>query len=143
MHTWGIGVFDNDVAAEWAGDFDETAPPDREDVVRAALTTAVRDGAHDDAETAAIAAATTIASSLPGGPLLAPSYGPKSLEVNAFEVADDLPQLAVRAMWKVMSPDSEWSHRWQEAGSLDDALAVVEAVVDELELRSEVQALAS
>lgn len=136
MRTWGIGVFDNDVAAEWAGDFDEMLPGERVAVVRAALTEALASD-QDTAECAAIAAATTVATSLPGGPLLAPSYGPKSLNERTFEVADDLPDLAVRAMNRVMAPDSEWSARWTEAGSLDDAVAVVEAVIVELELRTD------
>lgn len=136
MGTWGIGVFDNDVAAEWADDFDGASPDERSAVVRTALTN-VFETDDDTAECVALAAATTVASSLPGGPLLAPSYGPKSLDEQTFEVADDLPDLAVLAMNRVMSPRSEWSARWSHFGSLDDAVAVVEAVIDELELRVE------
>lgn len=135
MGTWGIGVFDNDVAADWAEDFDGISPEARGAMVRTALTE-VFDSDEDTAECAAVAAATTVASSLPGGPLLAPSYGPKSLDEHTFVVAADLPDLAVRAMNRVMSPDSRWSARWTEVGSLGDAVAVVEAVIDELELRT-------
>lgn len=146
MGTWGVGVFDNVVATEWASDFDETAPNDRGAVVRAALTE-VLDGDKRVAGFAAIAAATTVASMLPGGPLLASSYGPKTLDENVFEIDEDLPDLAVRAMDRVMSPDSEWSARWNEAGVLDDAVAVVDAIIDELELRTDIdtagEALAS
>lgn len=140
MGTWGMGVFDNDVATEWADDFDEATPEERGQVVRTTLTE-VLDTDDDAAECAAVAAATTVASSLPGAPLLAPSYGPKSLDERTFDVADDLPDLAVRAMNRVMSAGSEWSARWTEAGSLGDAVAVVEAVIVELELRADHHAI--
>lgn len=136
MRTWGVGVFDNVVATEWASDFDETAPERRGAVVRAALTE-LPGGDNRVAGLAAVAAATTLASLLPGGRLLGSSYGPKTLEENLFEIDEDLADLALRAMEALMSPDSEWSARWNESGLLDDAVAVVEAVIDELELRSD------
>ncbi len=135
MSTWGIGAFDNDDAALWAVDFDESPLAERGNVVRTALRI-VLDGDRTAEEFAAIAAATTVASSLPGGPLLAPDYGPSQRGLEEFEVAFDLPELAVQAMNRILATDSQWSGFWYRAGALDDAVAVVDAVIDELQMRT-------
>ncbi len=135
MSTWGFGAFDNDDAARWAAEFDASSSAERANVVRAALHTVVEHD-HTADQFAAIAAATTVASSLPGGPLLAPGYGPNPQLIETFHVADDLPELAVRALNRVRVAESGWSGLWDRAGALDDALAVIDAIVDELELRT-------
>ena len=38
MGTWGIGPFDNDTAADFAGDLDDALPGEREALVRGVLT---------------------------------------------------------------------------------------------------------
>jgi Domain of unknown function (DUF4259) len=135
MSTWGIGAFDNDDAAGWAAEFDASSTGERANVVRTALRV-VLEHDHTAEEFAAIAAATTVASSMPGGPLLAPDYGPSLHLIEQFDVPADLPELAVRAMNRIKVAESEWSGLWYRAGALDDAVAVVDAVIDELELRT-------
>jgi len=132
MEAWGIGVFDNDAAVGWADRFDSSAPPARAAVVRSALQSAA--GA-DDSGSAALAAAAVVASALPGGRLLPTGYGPKDLSDNHFQVTPDLPGLALRALSQVRVQESPWSRQWREAGLLDDAVAVVDAVMDEIEER--------
>ncbi|PXW30629.1 UNVERIFIED_CONTAM: uncharacterized protein DUF4259 [Williamsia faeni] len=132
MEAWGIGVFDNDAAVGWADRFDRSTPPARAAVVRSALQSVA--GA-DDSGSAALAAAAVVASALPGGRLLPAGYGPKGLSENQFQVTPDLPGLALRALSKVRVPESAWSGQWREAGLLDDAVAVVDAVMDEIEER--------
>ncbi|WP_168176603.1 DUF4259 domain-containing protein [Williamsia sp. 1135] len=135
MSTWGIGAFDNDDAAQWAAKFDASSSVERVNVVRNALRV-VLDRDHTAEEFAAVAAATTVASSLPGGPLLAPDYGPDRHLIEQFRASDDLPDLAVRALNRIKGAKSEWSGLWNRAGSLDDAVAVIDAIIDELELRT-------
>ncbi|WP_207841569.1 DUF4259 domain-containing protein [Williamsia soli] len=135
MSTWGIGAFDNDDAAQWVAKFDAAPSSERVNVVRNALR-GVLEHDHTDQEFAAVAAATAVASSLPGGPLLAPDYGPNRHLIEQFRAPDDLPELAIRALERVKGPQSQWSGLWYRAGSLDDAVAVIDAIIDELELRT-------
>jgi hypothetical protein len=135
MQTWGTGVFDNDSAVEWAAEFDRTMPTKRSAVVRDALMAAL-DGGDIQVDQAAVAAATTVAASLPGGPLLAANYGPKALSDNMFSATLELPDLAGAALRHCRSDNSEWSKLWNQALLIDDALAVVDAVLDELQERT-------
>lgn len=135
MSTWGIGAFDNDDAAAWAAEFNTSSFAERVNVVRMALRV-VLEHDHIAEEFAAIAAATTVASSLPGGPLLAPDYGPSADLIEQFVVPVDLAELAIRALTRIRAVHSEWWGLWSRAGVLDDALAVIDAVLDELELRT-------
>lgn len=130
MGSWGIGVFDNDAAVGWADRFDRSAPAARITVVRAALQAAAGTA---DAGSAALAAATVVAAELSDGRLLASGCGPKSLSENHFQVTPDLSSLSLRALSRVKAPESPWARQWREVGMLDDAAAVVEAVMDEIE----------
>jgi hypothetical protein len=58
MGTWGTGPFDNDEAADFAGDLDDAPPGEREALVRGVLTRTVgATGFLDEAERAVAAAA--------------------------------------------------------------------------------------
>jgi hypothetical protein len=135
MQTWGTGVFDNESAVEWAADFDRAMPEKRSTIIRDALMAAL-DRGDRQVDQAAVAAATTVAASLPGGTLLAANYGPKALSDNLFSQTLELPDLAVAALRRCRSADSEWSKLWNQALLIDDALAVVDAVLDELQERT-------
>jgi hypothetical protein len=109
MGTWDTGPFDNDSAADFAGDLDEAAPEAREALIRGVLLRA-RDatGLLWEAE-AAVAAAALIAAQCPGGTPLDPIYGPAS-PMPAF--SPDLRLLAEEALARVAAagdgPASGW-----------------------------------
>ena len=131
MHIWGTGVFDNAPAVEWADQFDRTAAVGRPALVRSALATAVR--ADDQrAWMIALGAATTVAAALPGGLLLAENTGPKSVTDNQFQPSIELAAVALATLEQCMSVHTEWTR----AALLDDAIAVVEAVIEELKKRT-------
>ncbi|MGK9274193.1 DUF4259 domain-containing protein [Williamsia muralis] len=135
MHIWGTGVFDNAPAVEWAEQFDRTTAVRRAALVRSALATALR--ADDQrAWLVALGAATTVAAALPGGPLLADNTGPKSLLDNQFQPSVELAAAAVETLEQCMSVHTEWTRLWTRAALLDDAVAVVDAVIEELEERT-------
>lgn len=102
MGTWDTGPFDNDSAADFAGDLDEAAPEAREALIRGVLLRA-RDttGLLWEAE-AAVAAAALIAAQCPGGTPLDPIYGPAS-PMPAF--SPDLRLLAEEALARVAAGD--------------------------------------
>lgn len=104
--TWGVGPFDNDTALDWRDDLDEAPPADRVQLVRAALEAADDEGYLDyDVAAEAVAAAAVVASD----PALPTELRP----------------LAVRALDRVIGPDSEWRQLWSESDELPDALAGV------------------
>jgi hypothetical protein len=138
MGTWDVGPFDNDTAADWCGDLDETAPEQREALIRGVLTRVAEHGEEyldsDDA-VEAIAAAAIVASQLPGGTAIKTPYAPDFLlEGGRVEVADDTPAIAVRALDRIVGDDSEWRELWAEAEeSYSQALASVKSIRDILE----------
>jgi len=116
MGTWDVGPFDNDTAADWCGDLDDAAPGERSGLVRSALT-AVLDNGDDyldsDVAVEAIAAAALVAAQLAGGTKVTSSYAPDFvLEGGRLDLADDVPDLAVRALDRVVGEDSEWRELW-------------------------------
>ncbi|MBL6280032.1 DUF4259 domain-containing protein [Micromonospora fiedleri] len=119
MGTWDDGPFDNDTAADWCGDLHDADPSARAAMVRAALTTAAFDTGYLDHVNAvsAIAAAAITASQMPGGDPITSPYAPDFLLAGeSLDLDDDLPQLAVEALDRVLSDDSEWRSDWAEAG---------------------------
>ena len=61
MGTWGIGPFDNDTAADFAGDLDNALPGEPEALVRGVLTRTVKATGYLDEGQEAVAAAALIA----------------------------------------------------------------------------------
>ncbi|MFJ5925948.1 DUF4259 domain-containing protein [Kitasatospora sp. NPDC092948] len=117
MGAWDIGPFGNDNAADFAGELDDTAPEQREDLVRAVFGTAVdEDGEFDelDAEDGdrIIAAAALVAAQCPGGTPIDTAYGPEQ-PLPLF--GPETRRLAVTALTGVLSEDSELAELWDES----------------------------
>lgn len=119
MGTWDDGPFDNDSAADWCGDLHDADPSARAAMIRAALMAAALNTGYLDYDDAAsaIAAAAIVASQMPGGEPITSPYAPDFLLAGeSLALDDDLPQLAIKALDRVLSDDSEWRSLWGEAG---------------------------
>ncbi|MFD3875543.1 DUF4259 domain-containing protein [Streptomyces sp. NPDC058623] len=114
MGTWDIGPFDNDTAADFAGDLDEAPMEQREPMIRKALERAVHLADHlvtPDAERA-VAAAALVAAQHPDGEPACSNYGPSEpLPV----LPADLRTLAIDALDHVVAERSEIAELWDEA----------------------------
>lgn len=131
MGTWDKGPFDNDAAADFAGDLDDAAPADRAQLVREALAVAADNADYLEATEAcvAIAAAAIVASQQPGGPEVDSVYGPDFLtDGGTLELPDDLVELSLRAIARVLEAESEWRDLWDEAEQLDEAIVALEPI---------------
>ena len=126
--TWDKGPFDNDAAADWTGEFGEASEQARLEMLEEALRAAADESNYLDADTAyeAIAAAAVIAARLPGGPAV------DSELVIEVELPAELPDLALRALDRVVDEDSGWRDRWDDLDQLDDAVAVLDPIRDAL-----------
>ncbi|MFE6054366.1 DUF4259 domain-containing protein [Kitasatospora sp. NPDC056446] len=115
MGTWDIGHFDNDTAADFGGDLDDTAQGEREALLREVLLRAARAGEFlDDSEGAqAVAAAALVAAQCPGGAAVTTAYGPKEA---LPPLAAELRALAVEALDRVVAEESELAELWDETG---------------------------
>jgi hypothetical protein len=114
--AWDSGPFDNDEAADFAGQLDEADPNQRIVMIREAL----QGGADSDDEEAlarAVAAAAVLAATRADIPVDW-SYAPK-FDVERLEVPDDLVELAVLALDNVADSDSEYAELFGEAGTLE------------------------
>lgn len=116
MGTWDIGPFDNDTAADFAGDLDEAALEEREAMIRGVLKRAA--GPADflgiyDGERAVGAAALVVAQHSDGYPACS-NYGPSE---PLPELSADLGMLAVDALDQVVSNRSELAELWAEAAN--------------------------
>lgn len=130
MGAWGLGTFGNDDAADWAGDFDEAAAADRDEVVRAALAEAVTDDYLDaTVAAAALAAAAVVASLLPGGTPVDEVYGPKTLGEQDLDASTPVRELAVAALTAVKGEDSEWLELWEESDEAEAAVELVDGLI--------------
>ncbi|WP_199572292.1 DUF4259 domain-containing protein [Streptomyces murinus] len=114
MGTWDIGPFDNDTAADFAGDLDEAAAEERVPMIRRVLERTAA-GAEfleiPDAERAVAAAALVVAQHPAGGPL-GSGYGP-SEPLPRFPV--ELRTLALAALDQVAGRLCELAVVWGEA----------------------------
>jgi hypothetical protein len=127
--TWGTGPFDNDAAADFAGDLDDAAPGDREALVRGILTRVVRATGYPGEAPEAVAAAALIAAQCPGGEPVDPVYGPEQPLV-AFPQA--LRGLAAEALDRVLA-DEWWFETWTDPADARQWLASVKALRDVLD----------
>jgi hypothetical protein len=131
MGAWDVGPFDNDAAADFAGDLTDASPENRPLLIREALTTATDNAEYlDNADAcAAIAAAAIVASQQPDGPEVDSVYGPDFLtDGGTIELPEDYVDLAVRAIARVLDEESEWRDLWEQADSLDEAIAALEPI---------------
>ncbi|MFC8720431.1 DUF4259 domain-containing protein [Kitasatospora sp. NPDC057198] len=115
MGTWGPGPFDNDDAADFGGDLDDAAPEQRAELVRTALSRAVR--APDELEhhlgLPAVAAAALVAAQCPDGEPVTTAYGPK----QPLPPLAELRPLAARAVVRALGPDSDLTEGWYDYAS--------------------------
>jgi hypothetical protein len=121
MGTWDTGHFDNDTAADFAGDLDAASVDRRAELVREALVPAVGTdgGAGDlDADEAvvAVAAAALVAAQCPGGPPVETVYGP---DEPLPRFPEGLRGLAVLALDRVLAEGSELGGLWADAEGED------------------------
>jgi hypothetical protein len=117
--TWGDGPFDNDEAADWCDYLHDVPPSERAEMIRTTLTTAARNTGYLVYVKAcsAIAAAAIVASQLPGGtPITSPYAHDFLLASEALDLDDDLPQLAVEALDRILGDNSEWRELRADAG---------------------------
>ncbi|MBK3547219.1 DUF4259 domain-containing protein [Streptomyces sp. MBT60] len=116
MGTWGIGPFDNDTAADFAGDLDEAAVEEREPIIRRVLKRAADPADCLDVPDAerAVAAAVLVAAQHPAGEPTCSNYGPSE---PLPELPADLRTLAVDALDQVVSELSELAELWAEAAN--------------------------
>jgi hypothetical protein len=126
--TWGTGPFDNDTAADFAGDLDDAPPGEREALVRGVLARTVSAAGYLDEAQEAVAAAALIASQCPGGRPVETVYGPEQ-PLPVFP--EDLRELAARALDRVLAggPGLEM---WVGPADAPQWLAAVAAVRDVL-----------
>ncbi|MFD4230432.1 DUF4259 domain-containing protein [Streptomyces sp. NPDC058545] len=113
MGTWDIGPFDNDTAADFAGDLDEAAVDEAESVIRGALERAADAADRLDAPDAerAVAAAALVVAQHPDGQPACSIYGP-SEPLPKFSAG--LRTLAVGALDQVVAELSELAELWGE-----------------------------
>lgn len=114
MGTWDAGPFDNDSAADFANDLDDTPEHGRVALIRAVLTAAAANDTYLDLDEGApaVAAAALIVCRLPGGKQFAPNgYGP---EAAVPVLPADLVPLAIRAIERVLAANSELASLWSE-----------------------------
>ena len=131
MGTWDMGAFDNDAAADFAVDLDDAVPADRAQLIREALTAAAdnKDYLVNSEACAAIAAAAIVASQQPEGPEVDSTYGPDFLTGGgSIDLPEDLVELSLRAIGRVLDEESEWRDTWQEADQLDEAIGALEPI---------------
>ncbi|MEE1769307.1 DUF4259 domain-containing protein [Streptomyces sp. JV185] len=116
MGTWDIGPFDNDTAADFGGDLDETALEERESMIRGVLKRAADPadflGIYDGER--AVAAAALVVAQHPDGEPTCSNYGPSE---PLPELPADLRMLAVDALDQVVSDRSELAELWAEAAN--------------------------
>jgi hypothetical protein len=131
MGTWDKGAFDNDDAADFSGDLDDAAPADRVKLIRDALAAAADNDDYLEATEAcqAIAAAAIVAAQQPDGPEVDSVYGPDFLADGAsIDLPDDMVELSLRAIARILGEESEWRENWEEAEELDEAIVALEPI---------------
>lgn len=124
MGTWGTGPFDNDAAADFAGDLDDASPGEREALVRGVLTRTVKAMGYPGEAPEAVAAAALIAAQCPGGEPVDTVYGP---EQPLLAFPQNLRDLAAQALDRVMA-DEWWSETWIDPADARQWLASVKAL---------------
>lgn len=118
MGTWDASPFGSDTAADFAGVLDELALEERPSAIREALEAVIGETGYLDSDESvvAVAAAALVAAQCPGGEPVDSVYGPDE-EVPKLPV--DLRPLAVKALDRVVGPDSELEQLWDESGGAE------------------------
>lgn len=117
MGAWGVGAFEDDTSLDW---MDDSYAEGGVEAVRAALTTAVATPDDDDLDYTAGCAARAAAEIVAIANGRAPGGLDDEDEEAAKEHADavradrDLPDLALRAIDRLVGPNSELHDLWTE-----------------------------
>ena len=112
MGTWGDGPFDNDDAADWADELDETPAGERVRFVRDTLQRSLDDDAvvtvddHYDVDDVVVAAAVLVASTLSDGPQLS-GEGPEPETLNDLRFDRTSVELAARALRSSLADEAD------------------------------------
>ncbi|WP_078880565.1 DUF4259 domain-containing protein [Kitasatospora purpeofusca] len=113
MGKWGYGPFDNDGAADFAGDLDATPLPRRIYAIRAALASVAGDGSpHIDggkAELAIAAAALTVRGVEGGDEFQSATWGPRG---EIPQIPKELTLLALKAISRLLSTSNDLQDDW-------------------------------
>jgi hypothetical protein len=129
--AWDSGPFDNDDAADFAGQLDDADPNQRLLLIREALQAALDaegEDAQEEAFPRAVAAAAVIAANRVDAAPLESGYAPKFLRSDEpLGVSDDLIELAVLAVDRLADSDSEYADLFGEAGTIDTLRAALVA----------------
>ncbi|GAA4578170.1 hypothetical protein GCM10023176_53550 [Micromonospora coerulea] len=126
MGTWAAEPFDNDTAADWCGELDDAAPEQRPALVERALRAVLDEPGYLDSDLAveAVAAAAVVAAHRPGAAPVNSAYAPDFLtEGGRLDLPDRFRPLAVRALDRVVTDESELAELWAEAGEPNEFLA--------------------
>jgi Domain of unknown function (DUF4259) len=132
--TWDVGPFDNDTAADWSATFDEADDATRLEMLEETLTAAADETEYLEADAAfeALAAAAVVASQL-GGPAIDSTYGPDFLNGPVqLRIPKSMPDLAVRALDRIVADDSGWRDMWDDEDQLDNAIATLAPIREAL-----------
>jgi len=134
MGAWGTGPFENDDAADFAGDLDEAEPAERHQLLISTMREAVDWNGYLGADVACrvIAAVAVVASMMPNGPPIDANYGPASDSVRHLALGPEMAELAHRALLRVTGENSEWKDLWdvsEERSSTSEVVALLQAAV--------------
>ena len=113
--AWGSEPFDNDGAADWGGDLDDARPQDRAIIVRSALI--LDDGYLNVGQGQIAMAAAAVVAAVRRGSVPDSSYWPDFLTAGgSLDLPDDLRDLALNALDRITSSNSELQDLWTEDG---------------------------
>ena len=129
MGTWGIGSFDNDDAADWVYELEESGGAD---AISQALRAIGPDGYLEAPDCSIALAAAEVLAALQGQP--SESLPPEVItwvNDNPVEVDDDLLGLALMAIHRIET-ESELKDLWEESGELDEWAATLNDLKERL-----------
>lgn len=130
MGAWGVDVYDNDDAADWAAELEDQGAA----AIAAALGAALGDGYLDrDIGARAIAAADVLGRLRTGDVVITNTYGPAEwILTSTASPSADLLRLAERAVDRAVGADSELAELWRETDDFAAWRSSVNTVVGRL-----------
>ena len=123
MGAWGVGSFDNDDAADWAYELEES---EGTDLLEATLDAIDAESYPEAPDCSMALAAAEVVAALRGSP--ADSLPPEIVswvDANPIEVDSDLRAKTLMAIHRIET-ESELKELWEEAGELDSWMASLE-----------------
>ena len=123
MSRWGSGPFDNDTAADFAGDLDDAPESERIGMIHDALAAVGSRDSYVDADRAevALAAAALVARNLPGGEeFQSRNYGPDN---RIPPIPENLIPLAVEVVDSLLNGENDVKVDLRVSGKADEWFA--------------------